>query len=141
VCTREEKDAIAELIGDFRFTAGFGRSLSRFVRHGIGVHHAGMLPKYRRLVERLAGAGLPAPALAAAKASTAAGLAVAGQAPPQARAAIVDAVRLSFMDGFSRGSMVCAGVVFAGAVFAFLVLPTRLPTVATAPVEPAPAPA
>jgi len=58
VCTREEKDAIAALIGDFRFTAGFGRSLSRFVRHGIGVHHAGMLPKYRRLVERLAQAGL-----------------------------------------------------------------------------------
>ncbi len=58
VCTHAEKDAIADLIGDFRFTAGFGRSLSRFVRHGIGVHHAGMLPKYRRLVERLAQAGL-----------------------------------------------------------------------------------
>ena len=58
VCTREEKDAIAELIGDFRFTAGFGRTLSRLVRHGIGVHHAGMLPKYRRLVEQLAQAGL-----------------------------------------------------------------------------------
>ncbi|HEX3394232.1 MAG TPA: DUF3516 domain-containing protein [Acidimicrobiales bacterium] len=58
VCSRQEKDAIAALIGDFRFTAGFGRSLSRFVRHGIGVHHAGMLPKYRRLVERLAQAGL-----------------------------------------------------------------------------------
>ena len=58
VCTREEKDAIAALIGGFRFTTGFGRTLSRFVRHGIGVHHAGMLPKYRRLVERLAQAGL-----------------------------------------------------------------------------------
>ncbi len=58
VCTREEKDRIAELIGDFRFTAGFGRTLSRLVRHGIGVHHAGMLPKYRRLVETLAQAGL-----------------------------------------------------------------------------------
>ena len=58
VCTREEKDAIALLLGDFRFTAGFGRTLSRYVRHGIGVHHAGMLPKYRRLVERLAQAGL-----------------------------------------------------------------------------------
>jgi superfamily II RNA helicase len=58
VCTRAEKDAIAELIGNFRFTTRFGRSLSRFVRHGIGVHHAGMLPKYRRLVERLAQAGL-----------------------------------------------------------------------------------
>ena len=58
VCTRAEKDAIAELIGDFRFTAGFGKTLSRLVRHGIGVHHAGMLPKYRRLVEPLAQAGL-----------------------------------------------------------------------------------
>ncbi|MGQ0520772.1 MAG: DEAD/DEAH box helicase [Actinomycetota bacterium] len=58
VCTREEKDAIASLIGGFRFTTAFGRTLSRFVRHGIGVHHAGMLPKYRRLVERLAQAGL-----------------------------------------------------------------------------------
>src|SRR5579863_7928364 len=58
VCTREEKDAIAELIGRFRFTAGFGKTLSRLVRHGIGVHHAGMLPRYRRLVETLAQAGL-----------------------------------------------------------------------------------
>jgi len=58
VCTRDEKDRIAELIGDFRFTAGFGRTLSRLVRHGIGVHHAGMLPKYRRLVEQLAQAAL-----------------------------------------------------------------------------------
>jgi superfamily II RNA helicase len=58
VCTREEKDAIAEMIGNFRFTAGFGKTLSRLVRHGIGVHHAGMLPRYRRLVETLAQAGL-----------------------------------------------------------------------------------
>jgi len=58
VCTRAEKDAIAELIGNFRFTAGFGKTLSRLVRHGIGVHHAGMLPRYRRLVETLAQAGL-----------------------------------------------------------------------------------
>ncbi|MDT7685866.1 MAG: hypothetical protein QOG57_6176, partial [Pseudonocardiales bacterium] len=58
VCSREEKDQIAELIGAFRFSAGFGRTLSRLVRHGIGVHHAGMLPKYRRLVERLAQSGL-----------------------------------------------------------------------------------
>ena len=59
VSTRAEKDSIAELIGNFRFAAGFGRkTLSRLVRHGIGVHHAGMLPKYRRLVETLAQAGL-----------------------------------------------------------------------------------
>ena len=58
VCTREEKDRIAELIGAFRFSPGFGKTLSRLVRHGVGVHHAGMLPKYRRLVEQLAQAGL-----------------------------------------------------------------------------------
>src|SRR4051795_770682 len=58
MCTRAEKDAIAAALGNFRFTAGFGRTLSRLVRHGIGVHHAGMLPKYRRLVETLAQAGL-----------------------------------------------------------------------------------
>ncbi|MFC3995576.1 DEAD/DEAH box helicase [Nocardiopsis sediminis] len=58
MCTRAEKDAIAAEIGNFRFTTKFGRNLSRYVRHGIGVHHAGMLPKYRRLVERLAQAGL-----------------------------------------------------------------------------------
>ncbi|BDH13479.1 helicase [Streptomyces hygroscopicus] len=58
MCTRAEKDQIAELIGNFRFTTKFGQNLSRYVRHGIGVHHAGMLPKYRRLVEKLAQAGL-----------------------------------------------------------------------------------
>ncbi|WP_411139422.1 DEAD/DEAH box helicase [Streptomyces sp. x-80] len=58
MCTRAEKDEIAQLIGNFRFTTKFGRNLSRYVRHGIGVHHAGMLPKYRRLVEKLAQAGL-----------------------------------------------------------------------------------
>ena len=58
LCTREEKDRIAALIGNFRFSTGFGKTLSRFVRSGVGVHHAGMLPKYRRLVERLAQAGL-----------------------------------------------------------------------------------
>jgi superfamily II RNA helicase len=58
VATRAERDAIAEAIGSFRFSAGFGKTLSRLVRHGIGVHHAGMLPRYRRLVEQLAQAGL-----------------------------------------------------------------------------------
>ncbi|WP_231946503.1 DEAD/DEAH box helicase [Auraticoccus monumenti] len=58
VSSRAERDAIAERIGGFRFAAGFGRTLSRLVRHGIGVHHAGMLPKYRRLVEQLAQDGL-----------------------------------------------------------------------------------
>ncbi|HET6625160.1 MAG TPA: DUF3516 domain-containing protein [Nocardioidaceae bacterium] len=58
VCTREEKDKIVEQIGGFRFSPGFGKTLSRLVKHGIGVHHAGMLPKYRRLIEQLAQVGL-----------------------------------------------------------------------------------
>ncbi|GEL19428.1 DEAD/DEAH box helicase [Pseudonocardia asaccharolytica] len=58
VSSKQDKQAIADLIGGFRFTAGFGKTLSRLVRHGIGVHHAGMLPRYRRLVETLAQAGL-----------------------------------------------------------------------------------
>ena len=58
ITTREQRDAIAEAIGGFRFTTGFGKTLSRLVRAGIGVHHAGMLPRYRRLVETLAQRGL-----------------------------------------------------------------------------------
>jgi superfamily II RNA helicase len=56
--SKAEREAIAEAIGAFRFTAGFGKTLSKLVRSGIGVHHAGMLPRYRRLVEQLAQTGL-----------------------------------------------------------------------------------
>ncbi|WP_029290098.1 RNA helicase [Cellulomonas sp. HZM] len=56
--SREQRDAIAAELGDFRFGPGFGRTLSRLLRHGVGVHHAGMLPKYRRVVERLTQKGL-----------------------------------------------------------------------------------
>ncbi|WP_092152132.1 DEAD/DEAH box helicase [Corynebacterium mycetoides] len=58
VVTAEEKKRIAEEIGDFRFTTTFGKTLSGLLRRGIGVHHAGMLPKYRRLVEKLSQTGL-----------------------------------------------------------------------------------
>lgn len=58
VITREQRDEIAEAIGGFRFNTAFGKTLSRLVRSGIGVHHAGMLPRYRRLVETLAQRGL-----------------------------------------------------------------------------------
>ena len=58
VASRATRDRISEAIGGFRFAAGFGQVLSRLVRHGVGVHHAGMLPKYRRLVETLTQAGL-----------------------------------------------------------------------------------
>ncbi|MCR2784666.1 MULTISPECIES: DEAD/DEAH box helicase [unclassified Microbacterium] len=58
VASREQRDAIGEAIGGFRFNTAFGKTLSRLVRAGIGVHHAGMLPRYRRLVETLAQRGL-----------------------------------------------------------------------------------
>jgi superfamily II RNA helicase len=58
VASREQRDRIAEEIGGFRFSPGFGATLSKLVRAGIGVHHAGMLPKYRRLVEQLAQLGM-----------------------------------------------------------------------------------
>jgi superfamily II RNA helicase len=58
VTTRAEREAIAAAIAGFRFAPGFGRTLARLLHHGIGVHHGGMLPKYRRLVERLTKAGL-----------------------------------------------------------------------------------
>jgi len=58
ITTRAQRDAIAAEIGAFRFTTGFGKTLSRLVRAGVGVHHAGMLPRYRRLVETLAQKGL-----------------------------------------------------------------------------------
>jgi superfamily II RNA helicase len=50
--------ALGERLVGVRFTAGFGKTLSRLLKKGIGVHHAGMLPRYRRLVEQLAQAGL-----------------------------------------------------------------------------------
>ncbi|WP_378146027.1 DEAD/DEAH box helicase [Cnuibacter sp. UC19_7] len=58
VAPKSVREQIAEIIGPFRFTTAFGKTLSRLLRLGIGVHHAGMLPKYRRLVERLAQQGL-----------------------------------------------------------------------------------
>lgn len=55
---KSRKEEVAAALGSFRFGPGFGATLSRLLRAGIGVHHAGMLPRYRRLVERLAREGL-----------------------------------------------------------------------------------
>ncbi|WP_426244757.1 DEAD/DEAH box helicase [Nocardioides sp. LHG3406-4] len=52
------KDALLERLAGFPFGAGFGKTLRKLLVRGLGVHHAGMLPKYRRLVETLAQAGL-----------------------------------------------------------------------------------
>ncbi len=58
VCTREEKAAIALAIEGFKFNSPYGPDIKKWLRHGIGVHHAGLLPKYRVLVEQLAQKGL-----------------------------------------------------------------------------------
>jgi superfamily II RNA helicase len=58
VCTKEEKAAIAQAIEGFKFSSPYGPEIKRWLRHGIGVHHAGLLPKYRVLVEQLAQKGL-----------------------------------------------------------------------------------
>ena len=58
VATREEKAAIATAIHDFKFNSPYGPDLKKWLRHGIGLHHAGLLPKYRVLVEQLAQQGL-----------------------------------------------------------------------------------
>jgi hypothetical protein len=58
ICTREEKQAIAETIAGFEFTSPYGSEIRKWLKHGIGLHHAGLLPKYRVLVEQLAQRGL-----------------------------------------------------------------------------------
>ncbi|MEQ1852268.1 MAG: DUF3516 domain-containing protein [Chthoniobacteraceae bacterium] len=58
VCTREEKAAIAEALEGFTFNSPYGPEIRKWLRHGIGLHHAGLLPKYRVLVEQLSQRGL-----------------------------------------------------------------------------------
>ncbi len=58
ICSKPEKEAIRAALATERFDSPYGKDLQRFVRHGIGLHHAGLLPRYRRLVERLAQKGL-----------------------------------------------------------------------------------
>jgi superfamily II RNA helicase len=58
VCTRDEKNAIANTLEGFKFTSPYGPDIRKWLKHGIGLHHAGLLPKYRVLVEQLAQKGL-----------------------------------------------------------------------------------
>jgi superfamily II RNA helicase len=58
VADRELRERIREAVGDFRFDSPYGKDVKRILAHGIGLHHAGLLPKYRLLVEQLAQAGL-----------------------------------------------------------------------------------
>jgi superfamily II RNA helicase len=56
--SKEEKARIAAALEGVKFDSPYGKELQRFVRHGIGLHHAGLLPRYRLLVEKLAQGGL-----------------------------------------------------------------------------------
>lgn len=58
VCTRDEKAAVANALEGFKFTSPYGPEIKKWLRHGIGLHHAGLLPKYRVLIEQLAQRGL-----------------------------------------------------------------------------------
>lgn len=58
VCTKAEKEAIAEALVGFKFSSPYGPEIKKWLRHGIGLHHAGLLPKYRVLVEQLAQRGM-----------------------------------------------------------------------------------
>jgi superfamily II RNA helicase len=58
VLSREEKVAVRREVGGFRFDTPIGKDVRRFIGHGIGLHHAGLLPRYRLLIEKLAQAGL-----------------------------------------------------------------------------------
>ncbi len=56
--TKHEKERVREALGGFRFDSPIGKDLRRYITAGVGVHHAGLLPKYRLLVEKLAQDGL-----------------------------------------------------------------------------------
>jgi len=58
ICTKEEKAALQLALEGVRFNSPYGKEMKRWLRHGIGVHHAGLLPKYRILVEQFAQKGL-----------------------------------------------------------------------------------
>jgi len=58
VCSREEKNTIANAIEGFKFNSPYGPEIRRWLKNGIGLHHAGLLPKYRVLVEKLSQQGL-----------------------------------------------------------------------------------
>ena len=57
LCDKAEKEALKEALRDVPFSTPFGKDLQKFLRHGVGIHHAGLLPRYRLLVEKLAQSG------------------------------------------------------------------------------------
>lgn len=58
VCNQDEKQAIRRQLQTVQFNSPFGKLIKKLLLSGIGLHHAGLLPKYRLLVENLAQSGL-----------------------------------------------------------------------------------
>lgn len=58
VCDKAEKTAIREALQDVQFSSPFGKEIKKLLGNGIGLHHAGLLPKYRVLIEKLAQQGM-----------------------------------------------------------------------------------
>jgi len=57
-CSKEEKQKISEALHSANFKSPYGKEINKLLKHGIGIHHAGLLPKYRVLVEKLTQQGL-----------------------------------------------------------------------------------
>lgn len=58
LCTKEEKKRIAEELEGYKFNSPYGKEIQKLLKHGMGIHHAALLPRYRNLVEKLAQKGL-----------------------------------------------------------------------------------
>jgi hypothetical protein len=112
--------------------AGVGSAVNDVTRElggtfGVAVIGAVFASVYGPHLVRLLHDLLSAPVLAVARSSPAAALQIAARAPANAHTPLVHAANQAFVDGLSRGSLVCAAVVALGALFAFLVLPRQLP--------------
>jgi DHA2 family multidrug resistance protein-like MFS transporter len=128
--TAPSTDAILAVLPPAK--AGVGSAVNDVTRElggafGVAVVGAVFSSVYGPHLVRLLHGLLPSSALTIAKSSPAAALQVAGHAPASAHTPIIHAVNQAFVDGLSRGSLVCAATVALGAMFAFLVLPSRLP--------------
>ena len=51
--TAAQKSALNKEVDHLEWPQGVGPKLKQMLRRGVGVHHAGLLPKYRRVVEEL----------------------------------------------------------------------------------------
>jgi MFS transporter, DHA2 family, multidrug resistance protein len=142
LATAPSTDAILAVLAPGK--AGVGSAVNDVTRElggtfGVAVVGAVFASVYGpQLTLLLHGLRLPAPALATARQSPAAALEVARQAPASSHLTIINAAHQAFVHGLNRGSIVCATAVALGAVFAFLVLPRRLPNPPSGQGQPSP---